>query len=72
MISSIFTIHFSQYFIKQVPQQDPGGVDGANDKKSKTPSPFEGVEGERPDDNKDVIQSNGILQNGLEEEVKYG
>ncbi|KAL5014836.1 hypothetical protein ScPMuIL_009106 [Solemya velum] len=53
-------------------QQDPGGVDGANDKKSKTPSPFEGVEGERPDDNKDVIQSNGILQNGLEEEVKYG
>ncbi|XP_041360530.1 pumilio homolog 1-like isoform X2 [Gigantopelta aegis] len=47
-----------------VTQQDPSIVEASTEKKSKTPSPFEG-EGERSDD-KDG-QQNGILQNGLDD-----
>lgn len=43
-------------------------VDGGNDKKSKTPSPFEGRDGDRNDENKENMQSNGLIQNGLDEE----
>lgn len=42
------------------------------EKKSKTPSPFEGGEGDRNDiENKDTLQANGILQNGLDEDDGY-
>ncbi|XP_021374897.1 pumilio homolog 2-like isoform X2 [Mizuhopecten yessoensis] len=49
-----------------VPQQDHGISD--QDKKSKTPSPFEGHDG---DENKENIQSNGLLQNGLDDDQGY-
>lgn len=54
--------------------------DVGQDKKSKTPSPFEGRDGDRSDENKENlqniqnmqnmqnIQNNGLMQNGLDEE----
>ncbi|KAK3583191.1 hypothetical protein CHS0354_025709 [Potamilus streckersoni] len=55
------------YMPKMKSQQEQQMVD---DKKSKTPSPFEGVEG--GDDAKDSMQPNGILHNGIEEDSPYG
>ena len=55
-------------YYSQVQQQDGSMVDGGNDKKSKTPSPFEGRDGDRNDENKENMQSNGLIQNGLDEE----
>lgn len=50
---------FTQYPHHQVPQQD-----GGEEKKSKTPSPFEDGQG---DDGKDGMQANGMMSNGLDE-----
>ncbi|CAC5413715.1 PUM [Mytilus coruscus] len=67
----------------KVQQQDGTMGDGGQDKKSKTPSPFEGRDGDRSDENKENmqniqnmqnmqniqnIQNNGLMQNGLDEE----
>ena len=42
------------------------------EKKSKTPSPFEKGDGDKPD-GVDVLASNGILQNGIKDEPSvYG
>ncbi|XP_005110403.1 pumilio homolog 2 isoform X3 [Aplysia californica] len=49
-------------FPRQVPQQEPHLVE---EKKSKTPSPFE--EGGAGDDGKDSLQANGMLPNGLDD-----
>ncbi|XP_059165853.1 pumilio homolog 2-like isoform X4 [Physella acuta] len=51
---------FTQYAHHQVPQQDNIG----EDKKSKTPSPFEDGQG---DDGKDGMQANGMMSNGLDD-----
>ncbi|XP_050389378.2 pumilio homolog 1 [Patella vulgata] len=48
-----------------VPPVGDGG-DAGGEKKSQTSSPFDG-EGDRIEDNKDGLQTNGILQNGLED-----
>ena len=45
-----------------------GGMEGQNDKKSKTPSPFEGHDADRGDDKPEGMPSNGLMQNGIEEE----
>ena len=43
------------------------------EKKSKTPSPFEKVEGDIQHEGQDQMQPNGIMQNGIKEEpVGYG
>ncbi|XP_060066830.1 pumilio homolog 1-like [Ylistrum balloti] len=49
-------------------QQDHGVSD--QEKKSKTPSPFEGHD-DRGDENKENLQSNGLLQNGLDDDQGY-
>ena len=43
-------------------------MEGQNDKKSKTPSPFEGHDTDRGDDKPEGMPSNGLMQNGIEEE----
>ncbi|VDI11632.1 pumilio RNA-binding family [Mytilus galloprovincialis] len=67
-------------YYSQVQQQDGSMGDVGQDKKSKTPSPFEGRDGDRSDENKENlqniqnmqnmqnIQNNGLMQNGLDEE----
>ena len=58
--------------MRKMGQGDPG-MGGDMDKKSKTPSPFEKVDGEGPHDNQDQMQPNGIMQNGIKEEsMGYG
>ncbi|XP_062616258.1 pumilio homolog 2-like isoform X1 [Saccostrea cucullata] len=49
------------------PPQEPG-MDPQGDKKSKTPSPFEGHDGERVDEKQDNLPANGLLQNGIDED----
>ncbi|XP_036368446.1 pumilio homolog 2 isoform X3 [Octopus sinensis] len=45
-------------------------MDNSNDKKSKTPSPFEAGDGSDLE-KQDALQTNGILQNGLDEDDGY-
>ena len=48
------------------------GMAGDMEKKSKTPSPFEKVDGDGSHD-QDQLQQNGIMQNGIKEEpIVYG
>ncbi|KAK3087170.1 hypothetical protein FSP39_002529 [Pinctada imbricata] len=45
-----------------------GGMDGHQEKKSKTPSPFEGHDGDRGEDKGENMPTNGLMQNGIDEE----
>ena len=58
--------------MRKMVQPDPG-MGGDMDKKSKTPSPFEKVDGQGQHDGQDQMQQNGIMQNGIKEEpMVYG
>lgn len=46
------------------------GIDAPGEKKSNTPSPFEGHEGDRVDEKQENLPANGLLQNGLDEEYR--
>lgn len=51
------------------PVQEPG-MDSQGDKKSNTPSPFEGPDGDRGDEKQENLPPNALLQNGLDEDYR--
>ena len=57
------------YFQMHGPVQE-AGIDAPGEKKSNTPSPFEGHEGDRVDEKQENLPANGLLQNGLDEEYR--
>lgn len=63
-----FMQNMRKYKMHGPPQE--AGMDPQGDKKSKTPSPFEGPDGERGDEQQENLPTNGLLQTGIDED--YG
>lgn len=60
---------FASFLQMHGPVQEPG-MDSQGDKKSNTPSPFEGPDGDRGDEKQENLPPNALLQNGLDEDYR--